>query len=30
MKSPIAAAISSERREDFIIEDHFTRPKGGI
>lgn len=32
MKSnpPTAAAISSDRGKDFIIEDDFTRPKGWI
>ncbi len=29
MKST-AAAISSDRREDFITEDNFTHPKGWI
>jgi len=30
LNPPTAAAISSDRREDFIIEDDFTHPQGRI
>ena len=30
LNPPTAAAISSDRREDFIIEDDFTHPTGWI
>ena len=30
LNPPIATAISSDRREDFIIEDDFTHPQGWI
>jgi hypothetical protein len=30
LNPPTAAAISSDRREDFIIEDDFTHPQGWI
>ena len=30
LNPPTAEAISSDRREDFIIEDDFTHPQGWI